>query len=219
MSKETECCWLSRMGQNIDQKIILETYKVYRDEKNLRYQMMMNETKFYITITSALLSMIAAGITFLGRTNYHNVTIVVCIGFVLFFILPPLTAYLSYVGIIHLKGSYIVYLEHISVIIKLEHILGIDLKVSTKCLGDSGLISEQSLLFKEDKYLIPDRWMDRRLRLHKTEDFINEVISAPQSYFKNMRNVYILYIVISLLIFSTGIFLCWITMPQKVILC
>lgn len=206
--------WLYKYGNEVSVDILLSTYKEYREEKNIRYQMMMNETKFYVTIISALLSLTATGVAVVGKTQILNITLLGCLCVIIFLIIPIISFYLSYTGILHLKGSYIVYLEHISVLIKLENILKIDSKLKPIELEEQKL-EDPCYLFKNDEYLIPNRWMKRRLVINNTEDFIEDVIKQPRSYYKIVRNVYILFIILSITIFVSGFYIFGSTLLKK----
>ena len=195
--------WISKCGKEADLNVLLETYKEYRNEKNVRYQMMMNETKFYVTMIAAILSLTATGAALILKREIHDPNVYALLCVIIFLILPIIAFYLSYTGIIHLKGSYTVYLEHISVLMKLENILGIDSEIKLiKC--ENELLEPTDSPLKNDKYIIPERWKNRRLNMHSTDDFINDVIKQPKSYYKIMRNVYILFIVISIVIILSG---------------
>jgi hypothetical protein len=142
--------------QNLGNNIILKKYELTIQQEHDHYESYRTHVKFYVGLLGVLLG---AGVIMLSRgpVQYH---LVVLVG------LPSLTILISFYGINSVDTGYRRWLETVTILAKLEHLLGFD--KSKNAEGDSRDFKWSA------EALVSTRHVVDRNSYENSEDFIKD---------------------------------------------
>jgi len=158
---------------------ILELYKHYRSETMETYRLHRIAIEHYITFVVAILGVTIAGIIQFGNNNGWLNNILLC-G-------PAINILICVVAIGMCKCSYRGALERVTIFLKLEEIL--------KIRNISDITDTETLnSFREDKNLLPLRWIKSAQNFATAEEFVKSNINSGTNFYATLTFVLIIFI-------------------------
>ncbi len=184
--------WLSSDGRQLEEKHLIELWKQCSVEEVAYLDLHFKYANWYSAFFIALLAACVVGLS-----QYYR-----SFGSVLFLTLPLLVIVLAQLGKKAMDRFYQTFLETVTVLAKLEKLLGLDGAVGTKSCAKSATV-----LWPEDKQLIPFRYFRSRYdpNVVSSEEFIRRYLKLGAN--KTVHDTFLAFQIIAVLLFLGGIVL------------
>ncbi|MCP4661246.1 MAG: hypothetical protein GY856_38065 [bacterium] len=137
----------------MDKETAFELYKLFRGEMRGSFELHRAALQHYLTFSVAVLAATIAGALRLEEVPWLGVVLVV---------VPILNIFICMTAISVCGRYFNGAMERITIVAKLEKILGLHGSVGGTPLG-----------FEQDDYLLPERWLEITARFQSSKDFVD----------------------------------------------
>ena len=182
--------WLSSDGRQLEDKHLIELWKQCSVDVVANLDLHFKYANWYSAFFIALLAAYVVGLS-----QYYK-----SFGAVLFLTLPLLVIVLAQLGKYAMDRFYQTFLETVTVLAKLEKLLGLDGTIGTKSCAKSA-----TALWPEDKQLIPYRYFKSRYdpNVVSSEEFIKRSLKLGAN--KTVHDTFLAFQITAVLLFLGGI--------------
>lgn len=191
-SRKSSESWLSSDGRKLEEKHLIELWRQCSVDEVAYLDLHFKYANWYSAFFIALLAAYVVGLS-----QYYK-----SFGSVLFLTLPLLVIVLAQLGKKAMDRFYQTFLETVTVLAKLEKLLGFDGAILPKSCAKSATV-----LWPKDKQLIPLRYVQSRYdtKIESSEEFIERYLNLGAN--KTVHATFLAFQITAALLFLGGIVL------------